>query len=355
MPIDRDLSGELAQRVQDAAGRGAALAVIGGGSKAFYGREPEGEPLEVSAHRGVVDYQRSELVLTARGGTSLAELEALLAEGGQMLGFEPPHFGPGATLGGAVAAGLSGPRRPYAGAARDLVLGVKLLNGKGEILTFGGQVMKNVAGYDISRLMAGAMGTLGILLEVSLKLLPAPARETTVVFDLALGEALERLATWGARPLPVSAACHDGGRLFLRLSGTEGSVASALAHLGGEEDPAHTALWPSLRDHTHPFFAGPEPLWRLSVPPATPPLALPGAWLVDWGGAQRWLRTDADAAAVRAAAQEAGGHATLFRRGDRRGEVFHPLPPPMMDLHRRLKRAFDPEHVLNPGRMYAEL
>jgi glycolate oxidase FAD binding subunit len=354
MPEGADITSELQERVQAAAARGKPLAIVGSGSKAFYGRTPRGETLAVSGHRGIVAYEPSELVVTARGGTPLRELESTLADGDQMLAFEPPYFGPEATLGGTIAAGLSGPRRPYAGAARDMVLGVRILNGRGEVLKFGGQVMKNVAGYDISRLMVGALGTLGVLLEVTLKLSPLPVTETTLAFELEAAAAVERMNAWAGEPLPISGACHDGNRLYLRLSGTEGGVASARGKLGGE-NPRDPAFWSGLREHTHPFFAGDEPLWRISVPPATPPLAVAGPCLIDWGGAQRWLRGQIDAERIRAEVEAAGGHATLYRGGDRTGEVFHPLKPHLLNLHQRLKEAFDPGGILNPGRMYAEL
>ncbi len=353
MTEDQDCSADLGAAIADAAARGNPLEILGSASKRFYGRAPTGTPLPVTANRGVVAYEPTELVITARGGTPVSELESLLAGQGQMLPFEPPHFGDGATLAGTVACGLSGPRRPYAGSLRDLVLGTRIVNGKGEILSFGGQVMKNVAGYDVSRLMAGAMGTLGILLEISLKVLPAPSLELTLVLESDGARAIGLMNGWAARPLPLSAACHDGRRLWVRLSGTQSGVRAAYRELGGEDgDPG---FWLRLREHHLDFFQDAAPLWRLSVPPATPPLALPGDWILDWGGAQRWLRTEAPMQRVREAAEAAGGHATLFRGGDRSGQVFHPLSPGLDGLHRRLKQAFDPAGILNPGRLYADL
>jgi glycolate oxidase FAD binding subunit len=352
-PLDRDQTDELREAVTRAFAAKAPLCVRGGDSKAFYGRRPVGQPLDLGSHRGIVAYEPSELVLTARAGTPLSEVEAALAAERQTLPFEPPHFGPTATLGGTVACGLSGPRRPYAGAARDFVLGVQVVSGRGEVLRFGGQVMKNVAGYDVSRLMVGALGTLGVLLEVSIKVLPAPAREVTVVLEADAPAAVETMNRLAARPLPLSAACHAAGRLYLRLAGSERGVEAARASLGGETTDG--GFWEALREHGLPFFAGEGPLWRLSVPPTAPPLDLDGPTLLDWGGAQRWLRTEAGAARIRQIAGSAGGHATLFRGGDRDAEVFHPLAPPVAALHRRLKAAFDPAEVLNPGRFYAEL
>ncbi len=350
---DSDLTADLQARVTAARRDNTPLHITGGGSKAFYGRHPEGQSLRVSGHRGVVAYEPAELVVTARAGTPLEELESLLGERGQMLAFDPPHFSAAATLGGSIASGLSGPRRPYAGAVRDFVLGVKCLTGKGEVLSFGGQVMKNVAGYDISRLMAGALGTLGVLLEVSLKVLPRPALETTLSFDMPVARALNMMNGWAGLPLPLSAACHNDGCLFVRLSGSEPGVADAVAKLGGDAYPEGDRLWYDLREHRLAYFHGSQPLWRVSVPPAAAPLDLPGVELIDWGGAQRWIRGDLSASQVRDRAMALGGHATLFRHGDRRGEVFHPLAPPLLALHRRLKQVFDPDNILNPGRLYS--
>lgn len=365
----QDISAQLQDRVLAALAAKTPLAIRAGGSKAFYGRRVTGDPLEVCGHRGIVHYAPTELVITARCGTPLAELEAVLAAQGQMLPFEPPHFSfpPGqagdengagsaaqATLGGMLAAGLSGPRRPWAGAVRDALLGVKLLTGRGEILTFGGQVMKNVAGYDIARLTAGSLGCLGMILEASLKVLPRPAREVTLVQEADAHTALDRLTAWQGRPWPLSASLHDGRRLWLRLSGAQAGVQAALEALGGEV-VEETDLWTRVREQNLDFFRGDAPLWRLALPPASPMPDLPGAWLTEWGGAQRWLYSDAPAARIRAVAATAGGHATLFRGHAGREEVFQPLPPALMALHQRLKAAFDPAGILNPGALYAEL
>ena len=350
--MDADLTGPLCDRVGAAAGDATPLAVTGGGTKDFLGRITQAEPLDVSGHRGIVTYEPTELVLSARGGTPLAEVKAALDAQGQMLAFEPPGFGDAATIGGTIATGLSGPARPYAGAARDFVLGTRVLNGRGEALRFGGEVMKNVAGYDVSRLMTGAWGTLGVLLEVSLKVLPRPGAVRTLAFDATAAEAIERCNAWAAKPLPVTGACHDGERLHVRLAGTEGGIAAAAGALGGETVDGD-AFWTALREQTLPFFAkAGEPLWRISVPPGAALAPPRGDLLVDWGGALRWLRTGAPAAEVRAAAERAGGHAVLFRGGDRTGEVFHPLQPAVRGIHERLKAAFDPAGIFNPGRMY---
>ena len=350
--MEADLTGPLSERVRAAAADATPLAVSGGGTKDFMGRVMQAEPFDVAGHRGIVTYEPTELVLSARGGTLLAEVEAALEERGQMLAFEPPGLGEAATIGGTIATGVSGPARPYAGAARDFVLGTRVLNGKGETLRFGGEVMKNVAGYDVSRLMTGAQGTLGVLLEVSLKVLPRPAAVRTVAFDVTAADAVRQCNAWAAIPLPVTGACHDGERLRLRLAGTGRGVAAAAGMLGGETVDGD-AFWTGLREQALPFFTRPgPPLWRVSVPPGAELTGVDGETLVDWGGALRWLRTGAPAAQVRATAEHAGGHAVLFRGGDRTGEVFHPLAPAVRRLHERIKAAFDPAGILNPGRMY---
>ncbi len=341
--------------VRAASAEGTPLRIRGGDTKAFYGRQTNGQPLDVSGHAGIISYEPTELVITARAGTRLNDIESALAESNQMLPFEPPHFDDGATLGGAVASGLSGPARPYTGALRDFTLGVVCINGEGERLSFGGQVMKNVAGYDVSRLMAGAMGTLGVMLELSLKVLPKPTCELTLAFSIDAATAIVDMATWAAQPLPLSAACHDGDILRVRLSGSESGVNAAHQKIGGEEVADGDSYWQALREHRLPYFSNKQPLWRLSVPAATPATSTDGQWMLDWGGAQRWCVSDIPADMIRQQASSVGGHAILFRGGDRTSEVFHPLTPPLMTLHRRLKDAFDPKGILNPGRLYRDL
>jgi glycolate oxidase FAD binding subunit len=349
-----DIAQNLTQQVCAAIAGNTPLAIQGAGSRQFLGRPPAGEPLLVSGHDGIVEYEPRELVITARAGTPLAAIEAELAAAGQMLAFEPPRFAATSTLGGAIASGLSGPRRAYCGAARDFVLGCRIINGKGEILRFGGQVMKNVAGYDVSRLMVGAFGTLGVLLEVSLKVLPRPAASLTLVREYPAEQALQRMRELAGKPLPIDACCHLDGALCLRLSGSHEAVQAARRRLGGELLEDDASFWRRLRDMQLPFFAGAQPLWRFSVPAACPLSPPDGAWLIDWSGAQRWLKTDLDAGALRDAAEQAGGHATLFRNGGR-NDIFHPLPAGLLALHRNLKRAFDPHGIFNPGKLYAEL
>ncbi|HQU16738.1 MAG: glycolate oxidase subunit GlcE [Chromatiales bacterium 21-64-14] len=353
--MDQDLTDTLEHAVRDAHATGQRLCIQGGGTKGFYGRTPVGKPLGTGAHRGIIAYEPTELVITARAGTPLDELEVALANAGQMLPFEPPHFGAGATLGGTVATGLSGPRRPYCGAVRDFVLGVGILNGTGARLSFGGQVIKNVAGYDLARLMAGAFGTLGVLLQVSLKVLPSPECEATLARAADAPGALTLAKQWLITPLPLSGVAWWDGTLYVRLSGTEAGVRAAQRIVGGDPVADGNVLWRELREQRLAFFTGDEPLWRLSVPPGAAPLDLPGRWLLDWGGAQRWLRTAAPARQIREIAAAAGGHATGFRYGDRDTQGLHPLPAPLLALHRRLKAAFDPRGILNPGRMYPEL
>jgi glycolate oxidase FAD binding subunit len=344
------------ERIREAAARGAPLRLRGGGSKDFYGGALDGEVLPTRGHAGVVSYEPTELVITARCGTRLEELEATLAANGQMLAFEPPRFGADATLGGCVAAGLSGPRRAAAGAVRDFVLGARLLDGRARELSFGGQVMKNVAGYDVSRLLAGSLGTLGLILEVSLKVLPRPAAELTLQLELSEDKALEALNRWAGQPLPISASAWRGGLLRLRLSGAPSALQAAAKRIGGRPvDPAQAGrFWSGVREHADAFFAGDAPLWRLSLPSQVPALGLAGEQMIEWNGALRWLRTRADAAAVRAAAQRAGGHATLFRAADKAAGAFTPLSPVLLRLHRELKAAFDPAGIFNRGRLYPE-
>lgn len=349
---------ELVDRVRAAISARRLLRIRGGGSKEFYGNVPRGEPLDTSSHRGIVTYEPSELVIVARAGTPLRELGAALAREGQMLAFEPPHFGDAATVGGCVAAGLSGPRRASGGSVRDSVLGAKLVDGRGSLLGFGGTVVKNVAGYDVSRVLAGSLGTLGVIVEAALKVVPRPRCETTLRFELGEAAALEAINRWCGQPLPISASAWLDGVLSLRLSGSDASVIAAAAKLGGEslQPDDGAAFWSSLREQRHAFFAGTDPLWRLSVPSTTPCMTLSGTFLHEWNGALRWLRTLRPAVEVRAACEQVGGHATLFRRGDSPSErldhVFMPLSPTLAAIHDRLLREFDPHAVFDRGRLF---
>jgi glycolate oxidase FAD binding subunit len=354
------------ERIRAAASGGKPLRIRGGGSKDFYGEPASGDLLDTRGFTGVTSYEPSELVVTVRAGTSLAELEALLATKGQCLPFEPPHFGPGATVGGMVAAGLSGPARASVGSVRDYVLGLTMLNGRGELLTFGGQVMKNVAGYDLSRLMVGALGTLGLLLEVSLKVLPVAPAEATLKFAMLQPDALRQLHLWGGQPLPLNASCWvedaGAGTLYLRLRGAIAAVEAACRKLGGErQDNAAVAPdWGQCRDQRVPWFLerGQRDLWRLSVPQTAPVLELPEPPLVEWHGGQRWVRAERrDGERLRQVAAHHGGHATLFapaRTDDAATRRFSPLEPVLHRIHRELKRQFDPEGIFNRGRLYPD-
>jgi glycolate oxidase FAD binding subunit len=351
-----DLVNSWRERIRAASTAQSPLRLVGGGTKDFYGQELIGERFETAAHRGIVDYDPTELVITARCGTPLSEIEQALAGKRQMLAFEPPHFGLNATLGGCIAAGLSGPRRPYAGALRDTLLGVRMLDGRGDDLSFGGRVMKNVAGFDVSRLIAGSLGTLGVILEASLKCLPSPGTESTMVQEMNADDALRRFNEWGGLPLPISGTCWHRGRAYIRLSGAESAVVGAARRIGGDVLPDAVAFWTHLREQRHAFFGEQEaPLWRASVR-STAPQPPVGEPLIEWGGALRWLYATKpeDGRSVRAWAAENGGHATLFRAADKSEGVFQPLPAPMLALHQRLKAALDPVGVFNPRRMYAQ-
>jgi glycolate oxidase FAD binding subunit len=350
---------QFRERILGAGVAGLPLRLRGSGSKDWYGNATTGTVLDTRVHRGIVAYEPTELVLTARCGTPLAEIEAALDERGQMLAFEPPHFGPGATLGGMLACALSGPRRQAVGAVRDFVLGAQLMNGRGEVLRFGGQVMKNVAGYDVSRLLAGSLGTLGLILEASIKVLPKPVAETTLLLEMGQQQALDALNAWAGQPLPLSASVWHDGALTLRLSGAQAAVKAARQRLGGQDVSDADVFWRSLREQNHHFFGAAErrSLWRFSLPSTAPALAFEPAQpqLIEWGGAQRWLASSADPATMRALASEHGGHATLFRGDPGRAGAFGPLEPAVMAIHRHLKQVFDPCGVFNPGRMYQEL
>jgi glycolate oxidase FAD binding subunit len=359
---------QIASAVKAAHDSHTPLRIRGAGSKDFYGAMLSGEVLDVSGYRGIVAYEPTELFITARCGTPLAEIEAVLAEKGQMLAFEPPHFagaeGAGATLGGCVAAGLSGPRRQQAGAVRDFVLGVQVVDGTGQVLNFGGQVMKNVAGYDVSRLIAGSLGTLGVIGEVTLKVLPRPVAEQTLSFDMTAAEVLGKLNQWGGQPLPISASFWHDGQLLLRLSGARAAVEAAVKKLGGSASAPLNAgvdgeqTWNSIREQTHPAFAGPE-LWRLAVPTTAPLAGLDGLRAIEWGGGLRWYGVEPGTIgdAVRGIAAGLGGHAVLYRAPESvrcLEGAFTEQSPALLALHRRLKKAFDPKGILNPGRLYGE-
>ncbi|TPQ28122.1 glycolate oxidase subunit GlcE [Methylomonas koyamae] len=343
-----DISAELREHIERAAATNTPLRIVGGNSKAFYtGPAADVELLEVAGHTGIIGYEPSELVVTVRAGTRLAELEAALAGHGQMLGFEPPYFGADATIGGTLACGFSGPRRPFAGSARDFVLGCQIVNGLGEELNFGGQVIKNVAGFDVSRLMVGALGSLGLLLQCSLRVLPRPETETTVTFAPAeAAAAIEFMNRLAGRPWPLSALAYAGGRVRARLSGASAAVSAAATKIGGDIDADGDAFWQDLREQRLPFFQQPGNLWRIAMAPAASQPQLAGDWLLDWGGAQRWLRTGESAAAVHRACAAAGAQARLFR--GEAGADRQRIAPELAALQRRVRQAFDPLGLFVP-------
>jgi len=368
----------LIERIRDAAARGVPLCIRGGGTKDFLGGTIEGELLDLRELAGIVSYEPSELVVTVRAGTPLAQLEALLAQQGQCLPFEPPRHDAVAegaslagTVGGMVAAGLSGPARASVGSVRDYVLGAGLINGRGEHLEFGGTVMKNVAGYDVSRVLAGSMGVLGVITEVSLKVLPVAPAEATLAFACNQTEALRRLNAWGGQPLPLNASCwgeQDGqGWLLLRLRGATAAVEAACRQLGGDRPEAAQAAasWTALRDMQLPFFAlapGQE-LWRASLPQTAPALAFDApSPLVEWHGGQRWYVLQAgQGRRLQDLAVSVGGRATRFARAPGEAQDTAPalsldsLDPPLRRIHEALKREFDPQGIFNRGRLLGGL
>ena len=348
-----DLSAELQNQVLQAIESKTTLTIKAGGTKDFYGRHvTPTEEINLSQHSGIISYDPTELVITARAGTPLNVIQRTLAEKKQMLAFEPPAFGHHATLGGTLACNFSGPRRAYTGAARDYVLGTKIINGKAEILSFGGVVMKNVAGYDVSRLMIGAMGTLGVILEASLKVVPQPETEITLIQNINNAGALNKIHQWAALPLPISASCFYQNQLYIRLSGSEKTLATAEQKIGGERLPDSDAFWSSIKEQSHAFFSNEQNLWRISLASNTPPLELSGETLYEWGGALRWLKSNQPPADIRKSCTLIKGHSTLFRSTETRDEVFQSLPQPLLKLHQNLKQSFDPHSIFNIGRLY---
>ncbi len=354
-----DQSREIAAAVTEARAAGRPLRLVAGNSKGdILGRHCDADPLDLSGHRGIVDYEPGELVLSARAATPLQDICEALAREGQVLACESPVLAGRATLGGTLACNLSGPSRPWAGSIRDLVLGVELVNGRGELLEFGGRVMKNVAGYDVSRLQAGALGTLGVLTRITIKTQPRPEHSQTLAYDMTAREAIDTMNRRAGQPKPLNGACWFGGRLFLRLSGAASAVAQTIREWGGELLPEEQSPWKGLAEHTLPFFSGDDPLWRLSVRSSAPLDERLGETLIDWCGAQRWVRArrpsdDGPPTELRAAAETGGGHLCLYRGGDRSGEVRQSPGPVQQRLQQRLKKSFDPDGVLNPGRLYS--
>ncbi|MEE9355915.1 MAG: glycolate oxidase subunit GlcE [Methylococcaceae bacterium] len=349
-----DLEVEFQQAINEAYRSKKPLQIKGGNSKHFLGREPTGQSFDVSSNKGIINYQPSELVVTARAGTTLRELEEVLAKQNQMLPFEPPRFASTATLGGTIATGVSGSRRPFTGSARDFVLGCKLINGKGEILNFGGEVIKNVAGFDVARLMVGAMGTLGVLLEVSMKVLPRPSYEQTRVFEFNTEAALATMSNWMNRSLSLSALCYEEGFLYARFAGEQSAIEDISRKLGGECLSSNLPFWTQLKEQQNDFFLKAGNLWRFSVPAAEPPINLSGKWLYDWGGGLRWIKTDEPANLIFRKLHSVKGHAQFFKGGDRSQEIYQPLESPLQKLNEQVKRAFDPVGILNPFRKFKQ-
>lgn len=350
-----DLSMSLQSQIEQAISTGESLTIRAGNSKDFYGRNTRTEKaLDLSEHQGILSYEPSELVIKARTGTPIKAIQELLAENQQMMAFEPPAYDGRATLGGTLATNFSGPRRAYSGAVRDHVLGCKIINGKAETLSFGGVVMKNVAGYDVSRLMTGAMGTLGVLLEAAIKVVPKPETEMTCVLNISIELALIKLHQWANHDLPISASCYYQNRLYIRLSGTEQAIIRAGQTIGGEQLNNADPFWLSITEQTHSFFRNQQDLWRISIASNTPNLSFAGDTLYEWGGALRWLASDMSREELCLDRLSPLGHATLYRKTDSGIETFQSLPAPLLTLHKRLKQAFDPNGIFNPGRMYAE-
>lgn len=357
----------LCEQVKSAGKSGIPLSIRGGNTRRFYG-EPQGldtrHTLDMRPYKGILNYQPTELVITARAGTPLSEIEDTVAQQGQMLAFEPPRFGPESTLGGCVASGLAGPRRVAAGGLSDFVLGARLLDSRGNLLSFGGEVMKNVAGYDVSRLLAGSLGSLGPIVEISIKVVPRPALEQTQCLSLDQAEALASLDLWRSLPLPISASSwvppseiESEAKLYIRLSGTEPAVMAGASKIGGQtlSPSIAAAFWNSLRDQTHPFFQQ-RPLWRLAVPPPTGILDYANT-LIEWNGGLRWVAGESDAAHLRRMAAKHGGHATLYRfdHKDPDVPVFHPMPGPVERINRRMMEQLDPVGIFRPGRLLPAL
>lgn len=348
-----DIEAELGTQIAAVAATGGALEIVGSGSKQFYGESVEGVAVDVSAHSGVIDYDPAELVITLRAGSSLAGVEALLAEHQQMFGFEPPHFGPEATVGGMVASGLAGPRRAYAGSIRDFVLGVKMLDGRGEVLRFGGRVIKNVAGFDLARLMVGSMGTLGVILEVSIRVIPRFDTELTLAFEHeSVNDHVKWINQLGGQPLPISASAWYNGRSLLRLSGSEQGVAHAHGLIGGEPTGS---IWDELKEQRSEFFDTERPITRISLPPSSGDLFERETQLIEWGGAQRWVRGDFDIAGLRQRVAANGGSVCAYRGHAPGVGMFQPLPPAMLKLQRSIKSSFDPAGIFNRGKLYTDL
>jgi len=359
MPIkDNDISQDLELFVKESIAARMPFAIHGGGSKDFYGNPVNAGPLDITAHTGIVSYDPTELCITVRAGTRLNELESLLAEHQQVLPFEPPQYTDKATIGGAIAAGISGPRRAYSGSVRDAILGVQIINGEGEIVNFGGQVMKNVAGYDLSRLMVRSLGTLGLILNVSIRVIPKPEKDLSLSFEASQEDALAFFQDLRLKLLPVTATLWKDGRVYIRFSASEKILQSTHQKMTSEHKLDETSItddfWQNIRDHKDDFFTlSDKPLWRLSLPPTSDNIVrINDPQLIEWGGAQRWVNSNAPANIIQSIASSRGGYATAFKRQLPGTAVFPALEPQLLQLHRQLKRKMDPHGLFNPNRMY---
>lgn len=358
----KELASNLASQIVEAFENKKPLSIEGGGSKGFYGNHIRGletSTINIKPYTGVMIYEPSELVIRARAGTPLSEIVKLLDANGQKLPFEPPFFSEYTTIGGTVAAGLSGPERAYASSVRDAVLGVKIINGKGEILNFGGEMMKNVAGYDVSRLIAGSLGILGVILEVSIKVVPKPLHTETFILKQDRVAALNTMRDLAKQSIPVSATAWVDEQFYVRVMGNNQKVIEdAHKRISGEPLIQANDFWESVRDQSHEFFKNKLSLWRLSTPANSELPFTDEEQFIEWGGALRWINSNVAPSSIREAARNAGGHATLFRNRyeDKRDiPAFEPLDPVVMRLHQQLKKSFDPAGILNPGRLFREL
>jgi len=367
------------EQILNAAKNNTQLSIEGGGTKSWYGNPNDHAKLDTRTYSGILEYQPEELVITACAGTPLKEIEVALKEKNQMLAFEPPYFGEQATFGGAIAAGLAGPGRISVGNFRDFVLGTRILDGKGQDLSFGGQVMKNVAGYDVSRLLPGSMGTLSLLLEASVKVLPRPAAMATLRCYISQEKALRTLNEWAGQPLPLSASCWIGdaageGQLTIRLAGAVAAIKAAIPLMSSlvnasEVDPQSAEMfWNDLREHQLPLFenlAADQTLYRLALPAACGPLTIPGASneiILEWHGQQRWIKAPGDEATfnfIKQLVSSHGGHATRFKQGASVNPKFQRFTLLSEQAHsaalelvqERLRSAFDPTGVFATKRL----
>jgi glycolate oxidase FAD binding subunit len=354
---DSDVTEHLQQQVKEAISSREPLYIHGGNSKLFYGNEVDAKPLNISLHTGVISYEPTELCITVRAGTRLSEINALLSKNQQILPFEPPMYTENTTIGGAIATGISGPRRAYTGSVRDAILGVQIINGYGEVFNFGGQVMKNVAGYDLSRLMVRSQGTLGVILSVSLRLLPKPKQDISLSFETSATDAIKYFQELRIQQLPITATAWHDNQAYIRLSASEKIINSCQAKLDLEQLEESESLWQDIRDHKHAFFKNlDKPLWRLSLPPAVGNLSnIDDQQLIEWGGAQRWLSSNAPANIIQGLLSKQSGHATLFRSNVPNTQIFTALEPVLFSLHKRLKNKMDPHKIFNPNRIYQDL